>query len=381
MLFPLLFSFLLGVGAPTVTSAVPLESSPTTISATTVPVAAPRASATTTSAVPAATTIASTTTTTAPPPVEGPAPLRSIVFPVMGPVIYSDSFGDCRDNCTRLHQGIDLIGVQLQPLVSTVNGTVTKIVYEGRLSGNGVVITDDEGWTYVYYHLNDEPPGFKPLSSPEATADAIARWHLPPTVAVGQRVTMGQVIGWMGNSGNAKQSVTHLHFEIHDPAGVPVNPYTTLRAAEFIDRCLPPFQRPTPITSPPQVVASTTFVFPTSTGLGQFTVSTSGGVLADGDGNSIGNPNFAKQSCADPIPLMTARRLPETPLPPADAEPTTTTTTTTTVPTTVPTTTVPTTSVPTTTAGPTTTAASRITSSPANGGGTTAPQNATTTAR
>ena len=265
----------------------------------------------------------------------------------MGPVIYGDSFGDCRDNCTRLHQGIDVIGVQLQPLVSTVNGTITKIVDEGRLSGNGVVITDDEGWTYVYYHLNDEPPGFKPLSSPEATADAIARWHLPPTIQVGQRVSMGQIIGWMGNSGNAKQSVTHLHFEIHDPTGKAINPYTSLRAAEFVDRCLPAFVRPTPITSPPQVVASTTYTFPTFTGFGQFTVSTSGGVLADGDANFIGDPNYARQSCADPIPVLNARRLPETPLPSADADPTTTTTTM--VPTTVPPTSTPVTPGPATT--------------------------------
>src|ERR1700748_686100 len=93
----------------------------------------------------------------------------------------------------------------------------------------------------------------RPVSSPcrvprRPPTPSLVGTFLPPPHQGGQRVSMGQVIGWMGNSGNAKFSVTHLHFEIHDPTCKAVNPYTSLRAAEFVDRCLPAFVRPTPIT-------------------------------------------------------------------------------------------------------------------------------------
>lgn len=250
-----------------------------------------------------------------------PAPRRDMVFPVLGPTFYSDSFGDCREECSRHHLGIDLTGVQMQPLVATVDGTVTRIIYEGVKSGNGIVITDADGWSYVYYHVNNDPPGGVDLPTEAATADAEQRWRMPPSLAEGSVVTRGQVIGWMGNSGNAETSVVHLHFEIRDPDGVPVNPYTSLRAAEFSDRCRPAPERVVPVTSPPHVVQGTIYRFPTSTGFGQFTISAIGGVLAEGDAATFGNPNHPVANCFGPAPEAIARAFPD---PDADGPDTTT---------------------------------------------------------
>src|SRR5690606_24853526 len=52
---------------------------------------------------------------------------RSLVFPVLGPASYGDGWGACRDGCTRRHVGTDIIGVQMQPLLAAVDGTVTRL--------------------------------------------------------------------------------------------------------------------------------------------------------------------------------------------------------------------------------------------------------------
>src|SRR5687768_18217915 len=87
------------------------------------------------------------------------AETRSICFPYEGgPAVasWTDSFGDPRGGGSRRHEGEDLMsagGEKMRPLVSTVDGTVREVVYENG-DGNRLVIQDDEGWFYVYLHLN-----------------------------------------------------------------------------------------------------------------------------------------------------------------------------------------------------------------------------------
>jgi murein DD-endopeptidase MepM/ murein hydrolase activator NlpD len=163
------------------------------------------------------------------PPTDGS--YRSLVFPVLGPVTYEDGWGACRDGCTRSHVGTDIIGVQMQPLLAAVDGTITRIspVATG-ISGVAISITGPDGWRYNYFHVNNDTPGTDDGASLEA-------WEIAPGLEVGSTVRAGQIIGYMGNSGNAEESVTHLHFEIRDPSGIAQPSFASLKAAEAVQAC------------------------------------------------------------------------------------------------------------------------------------------------
>jgi hypothetical protein len=93
-----------------------------------------------------------------------------------------------------------------------------------------ITITGADGWYYNYFHVNNDTPG---------TDDGAAgpEWRVSPGLTVGSRVRAGQVIGYMGDSGNAEGSVPHLHFEIRQPDRTPVNPYHSLVAAQRRGSC------------------------------------------------------------------------------------------------------------------------------------------------
>jgi murein DD-endopeptidase MepM/ murein hydrolase activator NlpD len=210
-------------------------------------------------------------------PVPTPAagwPVRNIVFPVVGPSIYSDTWGAYRGTiATHFHIGVDIIGVRLQPLVAATNGTITHFVNDHPTAGWGVVVTDSEGWEYRYYHMNNDKPGTDDGSNPTG-------WRFAPGLALGDYVKAGQLLGYMGDSGDSETSVPHVHFEIHRPDGSAVNPYPSVRGSEKRTRCAPPAELARPAG----------FILPTDTdamfvdvilpnGLGVLEVSTNGTVF------------------------------------------------------------------------------------------------------
>jgi murein DD-endopeptidase MepM/ murein hydrolase activator NlpD len=121
--------------------------------------------------------------------------------PVQGFIGFADTWGAPRSG-GRTHQGVDLIGARGLPLVAVVDGFVQQKV--NRLGGNSVWLSGADGNKYYYAHLDS--------------------W------AAAGSVTAGTVIGTLGDTGNAKYSVPHLHFEIHPGGGAAVNPYPTVRA-------------------------------------------------------------------------------------------------------------------------------------------------------
>ena len=148
---------------------------------------------------------------------------RRIRFPVEGSVRYSDDFGDPRSG-GRSHEGNDLMGVKLQKLLAAVDGRISYRS-DGLLSGNMVTITDDDGWSYRYIHLNNDSPGTDDNLNP-------LEWILAPGLLSGSRIKAGQHLAFMGDSGNAEDTAPHLHFEMRAPDGTAVNPWVSLRLAQ-----------------------------------------------------------------------------------------------------------------------------------------------------
>jgi hypothetical protein len=163
--------------------------------------------------------------TAAPAQADAGAAYRRIHFPVEGAVSFTDDFGDARSG-GRTHQGNDLMGKKLQPLLAAADGTVNMAKVDGGtgLSGNMLSVRDADGWQYWYIHINNDTPGTDDgLNPPE--------WRFAPGIEQGVKVKAGQRIAFLGDSGNAESTGPHLHFEIHTPEGEVINPWTSLRLA------------------------------------------------------------------------------------------------------------------------------------------------------
>jgi len=123
--------------------------------------------------------------------------------PVQGGAAFANTWGAPRSGGRR-HKGVDMFNARNTPLVAVVDGSVR--FSSNSLGGLSTHVYSDDGVTYYYAHLESHPSG---LSS-------------------GQRVSAGTIVGYLGNSGNARYTSPHLHFEIR-PGGVAVNPYPTVR--------------------------------------------------------------------------------------------------------------------------------------------------------
>lgn len=173
------------------TTAPPAPAAPTTTTTT--------ASDTTTTSSPA-----TTTTTTAPPP---SPPAEAGACPVAGPVSFVDTWGAPRSG-GRSHQGVDMMAARGTPVVAIYSGSITRTGTGSALGGITIWMRSGSGDLFYYAHLD----GF---------ADG---------VVAGKSVTVGEVIGYVGSTGNASPAYPHLHFEWHPGGRGPVNPYPLVRS-------------------------------------------------------------------------------------------------------------------------------------------------------
>ena len=172
-------------------------------------------------------------------PVEDEVVVHEIVFPVVGDVRYSDTFGAPRGP-DRTHEGQDLMGEKMQPLVAAADGELLIVTWPQPTYGYYIKLRGDDGWTYSYVHINNDTPG---TDDGQATREDV----YAEGIEEGVRVERGQLLGYLGDSGNAERTAPHLHFEMHDPDGHVVNPYASLQAAQRVDSPIVASAEPSPI--------------------------------------------------------------------------------------------------------------------------------------
>jgi murein DD-endopeptidase MepM/ murein hydrolase activator NlpD len=140
---------------------------------------------------------------------------------------YDNTWGAARSG-GRGHQGTDIMAPK-QTVVMAVAGGVVETMDTASGAGYYVRLVHRGGWETWYMHLDNDSPGTDDGSGGAGTAYAEG-------LEVGDRVVAGQVIGYVGDSGNAEWTGSHLHFELHVGGG-PVNPYhAVLEAEERIER-------------------------------------------------------------------------------------------------------------------------------------------------
>ena len=116
------------------------------------------------------------------------------------------SFGNDRDGGERKHRGADIFGGKHTPVVAVAEGTVVRYG-TGNRAGHYVVVEHEGGWESIYIHLNNDNFGTDDGAVP--LTDALA-----PGIVPGAEVEAGQVLGWVGDSGNAEGTSPHTHFEL-----------------------------------------------------------------------------------------------------------------------------------------------------------------------
>lgn len=115
----------------------------------------------------------------------------------------TDTWGGARSQ-GRTHEGIDIFAPRGTPIQATTQGIVSK-VGENNLGGRVVVIIGPGGAAHYYAHLEDYA-----------------------NISPNDWVNSGDIIGYVGDSGNAKGTPTHVHYGIYIN-GSAVNPYPLLR--------------------------------------------------------------------------------------------------------------------------------------------------------
>jgi peptidoglycan LD-endopeptidase LytH len=115
------------------------------------------------------------------------------IIPVQGVAAsqLADTFNDRRDG--RRHDALDIPAPRGTPVIAAVEGNVVKL-FHSKLGGTTAYQFDDSR-TYCYYYAHLE--------------------RYAPGLAEGTLLRQGEVLGYVGSTGNAQANAPHLHFEVH----------------------------------------------------------------------------------------------------------------------------------------------------------------------
>lgn len=140
------------------------------------------------------------------------APLTPLRMPVVGirPRDLDDSWGAPRDGGRRPHRGIDIFAARGTPVVAVASGIISYIGEQPK-GGQCLWLTTESGTSFYYAHLD--------------------RWA--PGIYEGMEVESGDLLGYVGNTGNALTTPPHLHFGISHNDEM-VNPYPVLEQAMVV---------------------------------------------------------------------------------------------------------------------------------------------------
>jgi murein DD-endopeptidase MepM/ murein hydrolase activator NlpD len=120
-----------------------------------------------------------------------------------------DNFADAR-SASRTHEGEDIVSALGTEIYAVTDGTLTRQTIDGAasssLSGNAWTLTAADKTYYFYAHLSAFKDG----------------------LSIGSKVARGDVIGYVGDTGNPGPGNYHLHFEIHPRGGAAVDPLPLL---------------------------------------------------------------------------------------------------------------------------------------------------------
>jgi hypothetical protein len=150
------------------------------------------------------------------------AATSDITFPVQGEVTFINDFLHTRGG-GRTHHATDIMADKMTPVVAAASGVITFAPMNEPSYGYMITIAGDDKKTYHYIHLNNDTPGTDDGRGGAKNAYA-------PGVKEGVYVNEGQLLGWVGDSGNAENTAPHLHFQIYN-GSTPINPYESLVAA------------------------------------------------------------------------------------------------------------------------------------------------------
>jgi murein DD-endopeptidase MepM/ murein hydrolase activator NlpD len=119
---------------------------------------------------------------------------------------YESSWGDPRSGGTRSHHGIDVGAANGTPILAPRTGVVQSANRSSSLGGWQLYIVDEEGFRHYFAHMQSDSP-----------------------LQAGTKVFAGQVVGYVGETGNA--AGPHLHYGLYDPSGNITDPYPYLAGA------------------------------------------------------------------------------------------------------------------------------------------------------